>query len=524
MSRTAIAICHVVFEDVGVWRDTLVEEGYGLSYVEAGVDKLAAEALLSADLLIVLGGPIGVYETDAYPFLVEEVTAIRRRLESNRPILGVCLGAQLMAAALGARVAPGPGKEIGYAPVELTPAGRASPLARLEGAPVLHWHGDNCDLPPGGELLASTPLCPSLGVSGWAGGARPPVPCRDRPAPVRSLARRPRGRTRKSRNRSVRHPRRRDARGRLHRGGGARDPVGLASGAAAMSFADAIGFAAEAVGGRISYGVPLAPYTWFRVGGAAEALFLPADEDDLAVFLSRLPEAVPVTVIGFGSNLIVRDGGIEGVVIRLGGRTFNAIDVMKDFRIVVGAAAPDQFVAKAAAGAGVDGLAFLRGVPGSIGGALRMNAGAHGGEIRDVLVEVRGVDRCGATRVFSNAAMGFSYRHSSVPDDVILSRATFQGRRGDPDAILAEMERITRAREETQPIREKTGGSTFKNPPGGKAWRTHRRGRLPRTRDRRRPGVDHALQLPDQSGRRDRRRHRGARRRGAAARAREKRR
>jgi UDP-N-acetylmuramate dehydrogenase len=237
-----------------------------------------------------------------------------------------------------------------------------------------------------------------------------------------------------------------------------------------MSFVEAIGSAAEGVRGRVAYGAPLASATWFRAGGAAEALFSPADEDDLAVFLSRLPAVVPVTVIGLGSNLIVRDGGVEGVVVRLGGRAFNAIDVMEDSRIVAGAAAPDAFVAKAAATAGIDGLAFLRGVPGSIGGALRMNAGAHGGEIRDVLVEARGVDRSGGTHIFSNADMDYSYRHSSAPEDVIFTRATLQGRSGDPAAILAEMERITEAREASQPIREKTGGSTFKNPPGAKAW------------------------------------------------------
>ena len=159
------------------------------------------------------------------------------------------------------------------------------------------------------------------------------------------------------------------------------------------------------------------------------------------------------------------------MVIRLGGRAFNTIEVTEGWRLVAGAAAPDQFVAKAAAIAGIDGLAFLRGVPGSIGGALRMNAGAHGGEIRDVLVEARGIDRSGARRVFTNADMGFSYRHSAVADDVIFTGAMLQGRPGDPAAIVAEMERITRAREESQPIREKTGGSTFKNPPGEKAWR-----------------------------------------------------
>jgi UDP-N-acetylmuramate dehydrogenase len=222
--------------------------------------------------------------------------------------------------------------------------------------------------------------------------------------------------------------------------------------------------------GKLASNAAIAEATWFRVGGPAQILFSPADEDDLAYFLTRLPAEIAVTTIGLGSNLIVRDGGVEGVVIRLGGRPFNAIDVMEDSRIVAGAAAPDPFVAKAAATAGVHGVAFLRGVPGSIGGALRMNAGAHGGEIKDVLIEARGVDRSGAVRVFSNVDMGYSYRHSAVPDDVIFTCATFRGRPGDPDAILAEMERITRARETSQPIREKTGGSTFKNPPGMKAW------------------------------------------------------
>ncbi len=223
--------------------------------------------------------------------------------------------------------------------------------------------------------------------------------------------------------------------------------------------------------GRLLPNAPLGEATWFRVGGPAQVLFSPTDEEDLAYLLSAIPRDIPVTVIGLGSNLIVRDGGIEGVVVRLGGRAFNAIEVADDCRVEAGAAAPDQFVAKAAAGAGVDGLAFLRGVPGSIGGALRMNAGAHGGETKGVLIEARGVNRSGVRRVFSNADMGFSYRHSAVADDVIFTGAVFQGRPGDPAAILGEMERITRAREESQPIREKTGGSTFKNPPGAKAWR-----------------------------------------------------
>ncbi|MGA2492946.1 MAG: UDP-N-acetylmuramate dehydrogenase [Roseiarcus sp.] len=222
--------------------------------------------------------------------------------------------------------------------------------------------------------------------------------------------------------------------------------------------------------GRLAADVALAPFTWFRVGGPAEALVSPADEDDLAYLLERLPPETPVTVIGVGSNLIVRDGGVRGVVIRLGGKAFGAIETTPDCRVIAGAAALDAQVARAAAEAGIDGLAFLRGVPGSIGGALRMNAGAHGGETREVFVEAHGIDRTGAKRSFGPAEMGFSYRHSEAPDDVIFTRAVLQGRPGDPQAIRAEMDRITAAREASQPIRDKTGGSTFKNPPGHKAW------------------------------------------------------
>jgi UDP-N-acetylmuramate dehydrogenase len=222
--------------------------------------------------------------------------------------------------------------------------------------------------------------------------------------------------------------------------------------------------------GRFAANAPIAETTWFRVGGPAQILFSPADEDDLAYVLSVLPRETPITTIGLGSNLIVRDGGVAGVVIRLGGRAFGAVELMDGCRLAAAAAAPDHFVAKAAAKAGVDGLAFLRGVPGSIGGAVAMNAGAHGGEIKDALIEARGVDRIGTRRVFSLAEMGFSYRHSSAPPDVVFTSALFQGRPGEPAAIEAEMERITRAREASQPIREKTGGSTFKNPPEMKAW------------------------------------------------------
>ncbi|MFO1126537.1 MAG: UDP-N-acetylmuramate dehydrogenase [Methylocystis sp.] len=222
--------------------------------------------------------------------------------------------------------------------------------------------------------------------------------------------------------------------------------------------------------GRLSANEPLAPLTWFRVGGPAQILFMPADEADLAYFLARLPREIAVTVIGLGSNLIVRDGGVEGVVVRLSAKGFGEIVVEEGNRLRVGAAVPDVKAARAAAEAGIDGLAFYRGIPGAIGGALRMNAGAHGGETRDALVEARGVSRASDVRVFSNADLGYSYRHCSAPDDVIFTQALYQGRPGDPATILAEMERITAAREASQPIREKTGGSTFKNPDGHKAW------------------------------------------------------
>ena len=221
--------------------------------------------------------------------------------------------------------------------------------------------------------------------------------------------------------------------------------------------------------GRLTAHEPLAPFTWFRAGGVAQALFVPADEADLAYALAGLPPELPVTVIGLGSNLIVRDGGVPGLVIRLG-RGFGRIAVEDGHRIRAGTAAPDVKVARAAADAGIDGLAFLRGIPGSIGGALRMNAGAHGGETTEVLIEARGLDRSGALRVFSHADMGFGYRHCGVANDILFTEALFEGRPGEGTAILAEMDRITAAREASQPIREKTGGSTFANPPGHKAW------------------------------------------------------
>lgn len=239
---------------------------------------------------------------------------------------------------------------------------------------------------------------------------------------------------------------------------------------AADDLAGALATKLPALRGRLAASQPLAPFTWFRVGGPAEVLFSPADEDDLAYFLKNLPAEIPVTTIGLGSNLIIRDGGVKGVVIRLGGKAFGEITVEEGSRLRAGACAPDMRVAKAAAEAGLDGLAFLRGIPGSIGGALRMNAGAHGGETKDALISARGVNRKGEIVEFSVADLGMTYRHSGAPEDVIFTSALFQGRPGDPATILAEMDRITEAREKAQPIREKTGGSTFKNPPGEKAW------------------------------------------------------
>jgi UDP-N-acetylmuramate dehydrogenase len=223
-----------------------------------------------------------------------------------------------------------------------------------------------------------------------------------------------------------------------------------------------------AVRGRLLANQSLAELTWFRVGGPAQVLFMPENEEDLAYLLAGLPGDIPVTAIGLGSNLIVRDGGVPGVVVRLG-RGFTEVTV-EGARVRAGAAVPDVKVARAAQEASIARLAFLRGIPGAIGGALRMNGGAYCGEIKDVLVEACGVDRGGALRVYSNADMDFSYRHCGVPDDVIFTQALFRGRPSDAAAIAAEMDKITESREATQPIKSRTGGSTFKNPPGRKAW------------------------------------------------------
>jgi UDP-N-acetylmuramate dehydrogenase len=220
--------------------------------------------------------------------------------------------------------------------------------------------------------------------------------------------------------------------------------------------------------GRLMANQSLAEMTWFRVGGPAQVLFMPEDEDDLAYFLKNLPAEIPVTVVGLGSNLIVRDGGVPGVVIRLG-RGFNEITVEGN-RIRTGTAVPDVKVARTAQEEGLAGLAFLRGIPGGIGGALRMNGGAYGRETKDALVEVRAVDRQGRVHVLSIADMHYTYRHCGAPEDFIFTQALFQGAPGDRDAIAAEMDKITESREATQPIKSRTGGSTFKNPQGNKAW------------------------------------------------------
>lgn len=224
------------------------------------------------------------------------------------------------------------------------------------------------------------------------------------------------------------------------------------------------------VRGRLLKDEPLGPFTWFRVGGAAEALFLPADHEDLGAFLQALPENLPVTVLGVGSNVIIRDGGVEGVVIRLAGRPFAGISVEGDL-ITVGAGALDSAVAKAAAKAGLAGLEFYAGIPGSIGGALTMNAGCYGSETKDVLVSAWGYDRQGRRREFALADFGYTYRHSQAPADIIWVEAVYRGRPDDPEAVSARISEITSRRETTQPIREKTGGSTFKNPEGHSSWK-----------------------------------------------------
>lgn len=224
-----------------------------------------------------------------------------------------------------------------------------------------------------------------------------------------------------------------------------------------------------AVRGELVENASMAPLTWFRVGGPADVLFRPADFEDLAAFLAGTPADIPVTVVGVGSNLLVRDGGIRGVVIRLG-KAFMQVKAIDGHRVRAGTAALDVAVARAAQEAGIAGLEFYRGIPGSIGGALRMNGGAYESETKDVLVEVVAYDRQGGRHVLSLADLQYTYRHCGAPDDLIFVEALFQGHPGDRKEILDRMNAITARREETQPIRTRTGGSTFKNPAGHKSW------------------------------------------------------
>ena len=222
------------------------------------------------------------------------------------------------------------------------------------------------------------------------------------------------------------------------------------------------------VRGRYSEAAPLSKVTWFRVGGPADVLFKPADLEDLQHFLKNKPADVPVTVIGVGSNLLVRDGGVRGVVIKMGGE-FARITV-EGTQVTAGPAALDLNVAKTAAKEGLAGLEFLSGIPGTIGGALRMNAGAYGAETKDVLETAWALDPAGDLHELSPAEMGFSYRKSSIPADWIFVKATFRAKSGDKAEILARMDEIQKSRAESQPIRSQTGGSTFKNPEGRKSW------------------------------------------------------
>ncbi len=223
--------------------------------------------------------------------------------------------------------------------------------------------------------------------------------------------------------------------------------------------------------GRISANASMAKITWFRVGGPAELLFQPADEDDLAAFMKLLPNDVPVTIVGIGSNLLVRDGGIDGVVIRLSAKGFGSVEVIEGNRVKAGAAVPDKRVAATALEAGLDGFAFYHGIPGGIGGALRMNAGANGSETTERVVEVRAIDRDGKRHILSHADMGYSYRHSGASKDLIFTSVIMQGIPTDKASIQDKMDAVQHHRETVQPIREKTGGSTFKNPEGYSSWK-----------------------------------------------------
>lgn len=223
------------------------------------------------------------------------------------------------------------------------------------------------------------------------------------------------------------------------------------------------------VAGRLTPAAPLAPLVWFKTGGAAQWLFEPRDTDDLSAFLRDLDPATPLLPLGLGSNLIVRDGGVPGVVVRLG-KPFAAVERTDEGLLRCGGGASGILVSSTARDAGIGGLEFLRSIPGTVGGFVRMNGGAYGRETADVLVECELVLRSGERRTLAAAELGYSYRHSALPDGCIVTAATFRGTPAEPAAIQAEMDRIAAAREASQPLRSRTGGSTFKNPPGEKAW------------------------------------------------------
>jgi UDP-N-acetylmuramate dehydrogenase len=222
------------------------------------------------------------------------------------------------------------------------------------------------------------------------------------------------------------------------------------------------------VRGKLTPDAPLAPLVWFKSGGTAEWLFEPADVDDLCEFLAQLDPATPVMALGLGSNLIVRDGGVPGVVVRLG-KAFAKV-AADGLTLKCGGGASGILVSSTARDAGIAGVEFLRSIPGTVGGFVRMNGGAYGRETADVLVTCEVVLRSGERRVLSVDELGYTYRHSNLPEGAVVVSATFRGEPGEPAAIQAEMDRIAAAREESQPLRSKTGGSTFKNPPGKKAW------------------------------------------------------
>lgn len=240
---------------------------------------------------------------------------------------------------------------------------------------------------------------------------------------------------------------------------------------AGADIADRLSCPVSEIRGSITPGAPLSRITWFRVGGPAQWLYQPADTDDLSHFLSHLDAEVPVMVVGLGSNLLVRDGGIDGVVVRLSGRGFGSVAIEEGARVRVGAAARDVKLAETAAKAGIGGLEFYAGIPGAIGGALKMNAGDKETETCDRMVELVAVDRSGERVVLSNAEMNYRYRHSGAPEGLIFTEAVYQGVEASVEAALGKIAEVKRYREEHQPIAEKTGGSTFKNPPGHSAWK-----------------------------------------------------